>query len=46
MCSTHVRGFPYHSPINEDGEIDQHPYYFHCDQIGIQREMRLRQNGE
>ena len=35
-----------HNWTNEDGEIDQQPHYFHCDQIGIPREMRLRQNGK
>ena len=28
-----------HNRINEDGESCQQTYYFHCDQIGIPREM-------
>ena len=39
MCSTHVRGFVYQNHINEDGENCQQTHYFHCDQIGIPREM-------
>ena len=39
MCGTHVRGFAYRNPINEDREIGQQTHYFHCDQIGIPREM-------
>ena len=31
---------------NEGGENRQQIHYFHCDQIGIPREIRLRQNGE
>jgi len=31
---------------NEGGESQQQIHYFHCDQIGIPREIRLRQNGE
>ena len=34
-----VRGFAYRNPINEDGESDQQTHYFHCDHIGIPREM-------
>ena len=43
MCSTHVRGFAYLHHIIEDGESGQQAHYFHCDQIGIQRE---RPDGE
>ena len=32
-------GFPYRNPISEDGESGQQTHYFHCDQIGIPREM-------
>ena len=32
-----------HNWINEDGESGQQAHYFHCDQIGIQRE---RTDGE
>ncbi|WP_414372888.1 RHS domain-containing protein [Streptococcus parasanguinis] len=39
MCSTHVRGFAYLHHIIEDGESHQQTHYFHCDQIGIPREM-------
>ena len=39
MYSTHVRGFAYQNHINEDGENCQQTHYFHCDQIGIPREM-------
>ena len=39
MCGTHARGFAYRNPINEDGEIGQQTHYFHCDQIGILREI-------
>lgn len=35
-----------HNRTNEEGESRQQTLYFHCDQIGIPREMRLRQNGE
>ncbi|WP_420794444.1 RHS domain-containing protein [Veillonella rogosae] len=28
-----------HDWINEDGESRQQTHYFHCDQIGIPREM-------
>ncbi|HFC8478644.1 TPA: hypothetical protein ACFU2V_001037 [Neisseria subflava] len=30
---------------NEDGESKQQTHYFHCDQIGIPREMTNRQPG-
>ena len=39
MSGTHVRGFAYRNPTNEDGESRQQTRYFHCDQIGIPREM-------
>ena len=39
MRGTHVRGFAYRNPINEDGEIGQQAHYFYCNQIGIPREM-------
>ena len=39
MCSTHVRGFAYQNHTNEDGENCQQTHCFHCDQIGIPREM-------
>ena len=32
-------GFPYRNPISEDGESGQQTHYFHCNQIGITREM-------
>ena len=35
----YVRGFAYQNHINEDGESRQQTYYFHCDPIGIPREM-------
>ncbi|MEJ8770636.1 RHS domain-containing protein [Streptococcus sp. HCA-5024] len=35
----YARGFAYQNYINEDGENRQQPHYFHCDQIGIPREM-------
>ena len=39
MCGTYARGFAYQNYINEDGENRQQSHYFHCDQIGIPREM-------
>ena len=39
MCGTYARGFAYQNHINEDGESRQQTYYFHCDPIGIPREM-------
>ena len=39
MSGTHVRGFACLNHINEDGESRQQTHYFHCDQIGIPREM-------
>ena len=39
MSGTHVRGFAYRNPTNKDGESRQQTRYFHCDQIGIPREM-------
>ncbi|WP_420794449.1 RHS domain-containing protein [Veillonella rogosae] len=38
-CGTHEGGFACLNHINEDGESRQQTYYFHCDQIGIPREM-------
>ncbi|MGT2804006.1 RHS domain-containing protein [Streptococcus infantis] len=35
----YARGFAYQNHINEDGENRQQTHYFHCDQIGILREM-------
>ena len=35
----HARGFAYLHHIIEDGESGQQAHYFHCDQIGIPREM-------
>ena len=35
----YVRSFAYQNHINEDGESRQQTHYFHCDQIGIPREM-------
>ena len=35
----YVRSFAYQNHINEDGENRQQTRYFHCDQIGIPREM-------
>jgi len=35
----YARGFAYQNHINEDGENRQQSHYFHCDQIGIPREM-------
>ena len=31
MSGTHVRGFAYRNPTNEDGESRQQTRYFHCD---------------
>ncbi|MFS9065865.1 RHS domain-containing protein [Streptococcus timonensis] len=35
----YVCGFAYQNQINEDGENRQQTHYFHCDQIGIPKEM-------
>ncbi len=35
----HAHGFAYLHHIIEDGESGQQAHYFHCDQIGIPREM-------
>ena len=35
----YARGFAYQNHINEDGENRQQTHYFHCNQIGIPREM-------
>ena len=39
MCGTHAHGFAYQNHINEGGENRQQTHYFHCDQIGIPRDM-------
>ena len=39
MRGTYARGFAYQNHINEDGENRQQTHYFHCNQIGIPREM-------
>ena len=39
MCGTHAHGFSCLNHISEDGESRQQTHYFHCDQIGITREM-------
>ena len=39
MCGTYAHGFAYQNHINADGESRQQTRYFHCDQIGIPREM-------
>ena len=39
MCGTRKSLAQVHNWINEEGENRQHPHYFHCDQIGISREM-------
>ena len=39
MCGTHAHGFAYQNHINEDEESCQQTHYFHCDQIGIPREI-------
>ena len=39
MCGTYARGFAYQNHINSDGESRQQTHFFHCDQIGIPREM-------
>jgi len=39
MCGTYACGFAYQNHINADGESRQQTRYFHCDQIGIPREM-------
>ena len=39
MCGTRKSLAQVHNWINEEGENRQHPHYFHCDQIGIPREM-------
>ena len=39
MCGTHEGGFACLNHISEDYENRQQTLYFHCDQIGIPREM-------
>ena len=39
MRGTYALGFAYQNHINEDGENRQQTHYFHCDQIGIPKEM-------
>ncbi len=39
MHGTYTRGFAYQNHINEDGENRQQTHYFHCNQIGIPKEM-------
>ena len=39
MYGTHARDLVYRNHINEDGEGYQQTHYFHCDQIGILREV-------
>ena len=39
MYGTHARDLVYRNRINEDGEGYQQTHYFHCDQIGILREV-------
>ena len=39
MWGTYARSFAYQNHINEDGENRQQTHCFHCDQIGIPREM-------
>jgi len=39
VCGTNVSGYFYQSHINEDSENRQQTHYFHCDQIGIPREI-------
>ena len=39
MCGTHESLAQVRNWTNEDGESRQQTHYFHCDQIGIPREM-------
>ena len=39
MCGTHVHSFACLTHINEVEESGKQTHYFHCDQIGIPREM-------
>ena len=39
MCGTHEPLAQVRNWTNEDGESGQQAHYFHCDQIGIPREM-------
>ncbi|PQL23255.1 type IV secretion protein Rhs [Veillonella sp. T14073-2] len=39
MCGTHEPLAQVYKRVNEAGESDQQTHYFHCDQIGIPREM-------
>ena len=39
MCGTHESLAQVRNWINEDVESDQQTHYFHCDQIGLPREM-------
>ena len=39
MCGTHEPLTQVRNRTNEDGESQQQTHYFHCDQIGIPREM-------
>ena len=39
MCGTHEPLAQVHNRTKEDGESRQQTHYFHCDQIGIPREM-------
>ena len=39
MCGTHVHSFACLTHINEVEESGKQNHYFHCDQIGIPREM-------
>ena len=39
MCGTHEPLAQVCNWTTEDGEIGQQTHYFHCDQIGIPREM-------
>ena len=39
VWGTNVSGYYYQSHINEDSENRQQTHYFHCDQIGIPREI-------
>ncbi|MBS7052391.1 MAG: RHS domain-containing protein [Veillonella sp.] len=38
-CTRYARGLANRNHINEYGESRQQTHYFHCDQIGIPREM-------
>ena len=39
MCGTHEPLAQVYKRVNEAGESDQQTHYFHCDQIGMPREM-------